>query len=98
MQQGDRLLGASSCELPAVYGDLGGEVGKQLARASLNLLERNVDRARDVRLDVRGLRQDVDDCERRIVQAAEELFARNFGDAEESEAAVTSEAMISERY
>ena len=52
VQQGDRLLVASSCELPAVYGDLGGEVGKQLARANLNLLERNVDRARDVRLDV----------------------------------------------
>ena len=40
MEQGDRLLGASSGELPAVNGDLGGEVGKQLARASWNLLER----------------------------------------------------------
>jgi len=60
VEQGDRLLVASSRELAAVNGDLGGEVGEQFARASLNLLERDVDRTRDVGLDVRGLGQDVD--------------------------------------
>jgi len=53
MQRGDRLLSPSSCEFPAVDGDLGGEVGKELSRATCKLLEGKTERAWDVRLDVR---------------------------------------------
>ncbi|HKM99301.1 MAG TPA: hypothetical protein VJX23_02205, partial [Candidatus Binataceae bacterium] len=53
MQQGDRLLGARSCELPAVDGDFSGGIGKKLARATAKLLEGEAECARNMRLDVR---------------------------------------------
>jgi hypothetical protein len=75
MQQADRLLTEVSSEFRAVNGDLGGVIGQQLARAIVNLLERDVDGAGDVRLHERRLRQDVEDSERRIVEAALQLVA-----------------------
>ena len=41
-----------------------------------------VERARDVRLDERGFGQDVDDCERSIVEAAAELVAGDLAGVE----------------
>jgi hypothetical protein len=78
MQRGDRLPGASSREFAAIYGDVGIQVGEHLAGLSGNLLERNVDCARDVRFDEGGLGQYVDNCERRIAEARAQLFAGDF--------------------
>jgi hypothetical protein len=75
MQQADRLLTEVSSEFRAVDSDLGGVIGEQLARAIVNLLERDVDGAGDMRLHERRLRQDVEDSERRIVEAALQLVA-----------------------
>jgi hypothetical protein len=63
MQQADRLLGQMSREFGAVDGDVGVEIGKQLARAAGDARQRHTNRARNVTARVGLCRQHIDHCE-----------------------------------
>jgi hypothetical protein len=79
MEEADGLAGASSSEFAAIDRDVGVEIGEKLACVIVNLLEREVDSAGNVRLGVRYCGQHVEDGELRIVQAAVEFVAGDFG-------------------
>ncbi len=79
MEEADGLAAASSSEFPAIDGDIGVEIGQKLACVIVNLLEREVDSAGDVRLGEGYRGQHVEDGELRIVQATVEFVAGDFG-------------------
>jgi hypothetical protein len=79
MEEADGLAAASSSEFAAIDGDVGVEIGQKLVCVIVNLLEREVNSAGYVRLGEGYCGEHVEDGELRIVQAAMEFVAGDFG-------------------
>jgi len=78
MQQGDRLLTQLSGEFPAVNGDLGGWIGKELTRLTGDPFERQAYRARNVPRRIGLGRQHIHNRKRGGLQPVPEFLTGNF--------------------
>jgi hypothetical protein len=78
MQQGDRLLTQLSGEFPAVNGDLGGWIGKELTRRTGEAFERQAYRTRNVPRRIGLGRQHIHNRKRGGLQPVPEFLTGNF--------------------
>src|SRR5712671_3794031 len=78
MQQGDRLLTQLSGEFPAVNGDLGGWIGKELTRLTGEAFERQAYRTRNVPRRIGLGRQHIHNRKRGGLQPVPEFLTGNF--------------------